>query len=59
MGARKEARAHLATAREFLDAATLELEVDLLTAAASSGRHLPARRVARAVSRDPQSGSVT
>lgn len=36
MGAREEAQAHLAKAREFLDAAALELDVDLLTAAASS-----------------------
>lgn len=36
MGAREEARAHLAKAREFLDAARLEIDADLLTAAASS-----------------------
>lgn len=36
MGAREEAQAHLAKAREFLDAATLELDVDLHTAATSS-----------------------
>lgn len=36
VGARDEARAHLAKAREFLDAAQLELDADLFTAAASS-----------------------
>ena len=36
MGARDEALAHLAKAREFLDAAALELDMGLLTAAASS-----------------------
>jgi hypothetical protein len=36
MGARDEARGHLSKAREFLDAANLELEHELYTAAASS-----------------------
>ncbi len=36
MGARDDALSHLRKAREFLDAATLELERELFTAAASS-----------------------
>ena len=36
MGALEESRAHLRKAREFLDAACLEVERDLYSAAASS-----------------------
>ena len=36
MGTREDARSHLSKAREFLNAANLELEMELHTAAASS-----------------------